>query len=371
MRGCPPSAGPWGCLERASVQAVRSITPAGLSDVLLHTALVRPVFVWGAPGIGKSSLVRDFAAALGLECVSLLGTQLAPEDLIGVPQIVDGRSRFCPPEQIARDEPYCLFLDELNAASADVQKAFYSLILDRRIGSYTLPPGSVVIGAGNRASDNALARPMSSALINRLVHVHLRASATDWLEWAGVHGVHPWITGHLTARPDHLWSAPPKTEEPFSTPRSWHMLSDGLYSYGPEVTDAQVELLAYGTLTPTHAAGFLAYLKTVRNAYGIEAILKGAARWPAEPADRDLLYFLAESFRARLVKDLPADRAHVSPSLREFAFRAKALLVELAEISLEMAQLVIADAREGTDTLPAWFLVEAARDLPRLVGARR
>ena len=74
-----------------------------------------------------------------------------------------------------------LFLDELNAAAPDVQKAFYSLILDRRIGSYELPAGSVVIGAGNRATDEALARPMASALVNRLVHVHLRASAADWL----------------------------------------------------------------------------------------------------------------------------------------------------------------------------------------------
>ncbi|CAL9392854.1 hypothetical protein SUDANB105_01291 [Streptomyces sp. enrichment culture] len=74
-----------------------------------------------------------------------LGTQLAPEDLIGVPQIRDGRSVFCPPEAIARDEPYCLFLDELNAAGPDVQKAFYSLILDRRNGSYELPEGSIVI----------------------------------------------------------------------------------------------------------------------------------------------------------------------------------------------------------------------------------
>jgi MoxR-like ATPase len=68
-----------------------------------------------------------------------------------------------------------LFLDELNASSAEVQKAFYSLILDRRIGEYELPAGSVVIGAGNRATDNGLARPMASALLNRL-HVHLRAS---------------------------------------------------------------------------------------------------------------------------------------------------------------------------------------------------
>lgn len=140
------------------MQSAVTVTPAALPDVLLHAAVVRPVFLWGAPGIGKSSLVREFAASLGFECVSLLGTRLAPEDLIGIPQIADGRSRFCPPEQIARDEPYFLFLDELNAASPDVQKAFYSLILDRRIGSYELPAGSVVIASYAAARDVPRAR---------------------------------------------------------------------------------------------------------------------------------------------------------------------------------------------------------------------
>jgi len=49
-------------------------------------------------------------------------------------------------------------LDELNASSAEVQKAFNSLILDRRIGEYELPEGSVVIGAGNRSTDNVRRR---------------------------------------------------------------------------------------------------------------------------------------------------------------------------------------------------------------------
>ena len=47
---------------------------------------------------------------------------------------------------------------ELNACSHEVQKAFYSLILERRIGEYHLPEGSIVIGAGNRAQDNAITK---------------------------------------------------------------------------------------------------------------------------------------------------------------------------------------------------------------------
>jgi AAA domain (dynein-related subfamily) len=352
------------------MESAVTVTPAQLPAVLLDVATVRPVFLWGAPGIGKSSLVREFAASLGLECVSLLGTQLAPEDLIGVPQIVGERSRFCPPEMIARDEPYCLFLDELNAAPPDVQKSFYSLILDRRIGSYELPAGSVVIGAGNRATDQALARPMASALVNRLVHLHLRASAVDWFAWAGGAGIHPWIMDYLTERPDQLWAPAPKTEEPFSTPRSWHMLSDTLHSCGPGVSEDILRVLATGTLSPTHAAGFCGYLKVVRHAYGFEAILKGDARWPRRPEDRDLLYFLAEAFRVRLGRDLPATKNNGPASTRQLAYRAKAMLVELAEISLEIAQTVLAADEDGNQPLPGWFLVEAARDLPALVAAR-
>lgn len=353
------------------MQAAVTVTPARIPELLLGLATVRPVFLWGAPGIGKSSLVREFAQSLGLECVSLLGTQLAPEDLIGVPQIRDGRSVFCPPEAIARDEPYCLFLDELNAATPDVQKAFYSLILDRRIGTYELPEGSIVIGAGNRATDNALARPIASALINRLTHVHLEASPKDWLVWAAGNGIHPWILDHLTDRPDHLWSKPPKTEEPFSTPRSWHMLSDALGSFGPDLDEDTLKVIAHGTLTPAHAVAFCGYVKIVRSRFGIEAVLKGDARWPNRTEDRDLLYYLAESFRGRLIKELPASKDHLSANGRQTAYRAKSLLVQLAEISVEVAQSVIASDDDGTPVLPAWFLVEAARDMPRLVEARR
>ena len=259
-----------------------------LADFLLHVAIVRPVFIWGPPGIGKSSLVAQFADSVGLPCISLLGSQLAPEDIIGVPQIVDGKSRFCPPTMIAQNEPYCLFLDELNACSHEVQKAFYSLIQDRKIGDYALPKGSIVIGAGNRAQDSAIVKPMSSALMNRLIHVHLQASHRDWLDWAGKNNIHPWVMEYVQNRPDHLWSQPPKTEQAFSSPRSWHMLSDALHEMQEEVSDTMIEILSFGTLSPHHAGQFKGFIKQIRNNYALSAILKGQMKWPEKPEDRDV-----------------------------------------------------------------------------------
>jgi hypothetical protein len=268
-----------------------------------------------------------------------------------------------------------LFLDELNGASHEVQKAFYSLVLERRVGEYELPEGSVVIGAGNRAHDSAIVRPMPSALINRMVHLHLVSSTRDWLAWARSSGIHPWVLDYMTLRPDHLAAAAPKTEQPFSTPRSWHMVSDALHSYGEDIDEQTLRIVVTGCLSPVHAQQFIGYVHQLRHAYDLEAILKGKLRWPDRADERDLLYFLAQSFRARLVKELPATRRGSNEKTAALAHQAKALLAELAAISLEIAQLVVSaegldgDGSDG-EGLPAWFLTEVIRDLPRLAAAR-
>lgn len=351
------------------MQAAHQLTPKSLVPFLLNVAPVLPVFIWGPPGIGKSAIVRAFAEAVGLPCISLLGSQLAPEDIIGVPQIVDGRSRFCPPTLIARDEPYCLFLDELNACSQEVQKAFYSLILDRRIGEFQLPAGTVVIGAGNRAEDAAITRPLSSALINRLVHVQLRASARDWLEWAGDAGIHELVVAYIMSRSDHLWSKPPKHEEPFSTPRAWEMLSRAIDAWGPSITLEDIKVLASGLLTPAHAQQLVAFAKLRERQHDLNAILRGDRAWPAKPEERDILYFLTQQLRDRLIKELPDDETKLGREARELANRAKDLIISLARISTELAQIIVTEAESGA-TLPAWYTVELARALPRLAAKR-
>lgn len=344
------------------------VTQEELSEILLTVAPIRPVFIWGAPGIGKSALVEQFAMDVGMDCVSLLGSQLAPEDIIGIPRINGNVSEFLPPKMIARSEPYVLFLDELNACSQEVQKAFYSLIYERRIGEYHLPKGSVVIGAGNRAQDNAIVKTMSSALVNRMFHVQLRVDVKQWLNWAYQAGLHSWVTDYINARPEHLFSVPPKTEEPFSTPRSWHTLSDLIKEFeGAGLTAGSIMLktLAYGCISPAHAGMFVAYTKQLGNKNLLSDIIKGEAHWPSKPEDRDVLYFLAQSFRDRLLLELPKNKEQLDSNTQLLTHRAKALMKDLAAINFELAQLVASD--DGGKTLPDWFMVEIVRDLPRLL----
>lgn len=345
------------------------VTQNDLLQILLNIAPVRPVFIWGAPGIGKSALVEQFAEEVGLPCVSLLGSQLAPEDIIGIPQIKGETSEFLPPKMIARKEPYVLFLDELNACSQEVQKAFYSLIHERRIGEYRLPEGSVVIGAGNRAQDGAIVKTMSSALINRMFHVQMKADAKQWIRWAYENDLHPWVISYIESRPDHLFTEPPKTEEPYSTPRSWHMLSDALKESGAgsrELSYDYLKTLAYGSVSASHAGMFLAFVKQLGNTNLLSEIIKGEKRWPQKPEERDVLYFLAQSFRAKLLQELPEEKQKLSADGKFLVHRAKALIKELASINYEIAQMTV--AAEGGDCLPDWFMLEVVRDLPRLIG---
>lgn len=347
-----------------------TVTQRELFELLINIAPVRPVFIWGAPGIGKSALVEQFAEELGMPCVSMLGSQLAPEDIIGIPRISGEVSEFLPPKMIARKEPYVLFLDELNACSQEVQKAFYSLIHEHRVGEYHLPEGSIVIGAGNRSQDGAIVKTMSSALVNRMFHVQLRADTAQWLDWAYANGIHPWVTDYITQRPDHLFCEPPKTEEPYSTPRSWHMLSDALYEYhaGEEdhtVPEELLRVITFGCVKASHAGMFMAFTKILDRKGILNVIIKGEEKFPSKPEERDVLYFLAQSFRAKLLHDLPANKQKMNGETQFLSHRAKSLLKELAQINLELAQMVV--SADDDKTLPEWFMVEIVRDLPRLV----
>lgn len=346
---------------------MRKVTPSALLDLMLHVAPVRPVFVWGPPGIGKTAIVEEFGRQVGYRVVSLLGSQLAAEDLIGVPRIVDDFSVFAPPRLVAgHGDPIILFCDEFNASSSEVQKAFYSLITEQRIGEYRLPQGSVVMLASNRPQDNAITRTVSSALMNRVLHVELVPSPRDWLVWAHGAGIHELVTRYIETRPDHLFSAPPKTEEPFSTPRSWHILSDALARY-PKLDPGTIALLAEGALSPSHAANFVGFCRGQLLELRIDDVIEGRRPLPTDPAERDLLTFVIQSLRTQLVKELPPAADGLTVDQKDRIAAVRRLVRDIARVDEELLLLLFArEEGEHARNYPAWFIAQMADTLGRL-----
>jgi MoxR-like ATPase len=241
---------------------METITLSQAKSLIRALAARQSLLLLSAPGVGKSAAVAQAAAEAGLECRSLLGTQIAPEDVSGIPQIVGQRSVFRPPRVLLPDDgrPFCLFLDELPACNADIQKAFYSLLLERRLGEHALPPGTWVVAAGNRAEDRALVRGMSAALVNRVTVLEVRVDGEEWLAWARAHGVRKEILGMVALMPETLARPVPAEPLPFSTPRAWTALSqalDAAEEAGVLTREAR-RTLAFGRLTAEDAAVFCA-----------------------------------------------------------------------------------------------------------------
>ena len=328
-----------------------------VEDYLLRMAMEASIFIWGAPGIGKSTVVEGFAAQLGLPCVVMLGSQMLPEDIQGAPNILNGATYFNPPAILKKDVPYCLFIDELNIAREEVQKAFYSLILDRRIGDYTLPEGSMVIGAGNYATNSALVSPMPSTLMGRMIHLNMYANHRLWLEWAKEEDLHPWVTNFIEANKNCLVTDEPPMDEPYSSPRSWEKLSKAIKEYEKSGGENFLKASMYGTISSNHVPLFESYIKRIKENITIESIIKGKSNWPSEVSNRDLLLVLVNDFKNLLKKSLPEDNSSLSSSQKKSIADYKNVLNNLLKIEPELVNtLIVEDNQE--DSLPDWFILE-------------
>src|SRR6516162_6667182 len=183
------------------------------------------VFIWGSPGSGKSAVVNQLAIELGIALRDVRALLLDPVDLRGLPFLgSDGRSKWATPEFLPQDGTGILFLDELNAAPAMVQASCYQLVLDRKLGEYTLPDGWAIIAAGNRDSDRAVTTRMPTPLRNRFVHLEFEIDIQEWSEWAIQAGIRPEVIAFLRFRPE-LISQPDRDAHAFPSPRSWEFVS--------------------------------------------------------------------------------------------------------------------------------------------------
>lgn len=261
----------------------------------------QPVFLWGAPGVGKSQVVAQVASRNGLELVDVRAVLLDPVDLRGIPRIdAQGRAVWCAPSFLPRAGRGVVFLDELNAAPPLVQAACYQLILDRRLGEYVLPEEWVLVAAGNRESDRAVTHRMPSPLANRLVHLDFDPDVEDWLLWAKGAGIDARLRAFLRFRPGllHVFD-PARGEKAFPSPRSWEFVSRIVRV---EVRWSTLSNLVRGAVGEGAAAEFLGFLQVCDRLPDVEEVLADPenVRIPDDPA---VMYALCETVARRASED--------------------------------------------------------------------
>lgn len=212
-----------------------------------------PVLLWGGPGVGKTSAIREMAAAAGLPCEAVIASIREPSDFAGLPVVAaDGASvQFAPPrwaERLARAGRGLLFLDELSTAPPAVQAALLRVVLERTVGDLELPEEVTIVAAANPPEQAADGWDLSAPLSNRFCHLDWSLTAEEWsggvlagfaqaeigeLDRDALNRVRP---GHLgtigafvRARP-HLFSALPDSGagagRAWPSPRSWNMAAE-------------------------------------------------------------------------------------------------------------------------------------------------
>ncbi|MEM6380698.1 MAG: AAA family ATPase, partial [Bacteroidota bacterium] len=145
-----------------------------------------PVCIWGAHGIGKTQIVRDFAKQNNWKCISLAPAQFEEMgDLLGMPQIEGKRTVFRKPAWVPEDfGPGILLLDDFNRADDRIIRGLMPLLQDGQTVSWGLPPDWHIVLTANPDNGDYSVTPLDASLLTRMLHVELIFDLNSWANWA-------------------------------------------------------------------------------------------------------------------------------------------------------------------------------------------
>lgn len=223
-----------------------------------------PLMVYGAPGIGKSQVPREYYSSLVEENNAAIKNGLKegsirkfvewahltkeekdeailnPEqyfiladlrisgmdatDLRGLPKLDREYVSSTPYSWVnyftTKNAMGVIFFDEINLAPPLIAAQAYEIILDRTIADRKLVDDVLVIGAGNRANDSAYTYPMPAPLKDRFAEIEMVVDSESWTKWATKAGINPYLVSFIQWKGDYLFSLDKvKGEEKGSTPR--------------------------------------------------------------------------------------------------------------------------------------------------------
>lgn len=181
--------------------------------------------MWGSPGCGKTSIVKDFCKESiewngkvyeGIKVIDVPLAQIEEMgEICGLPETFvemekDGNTKWfmkdfvgemlkngwmptdkmpitknAPPSWVPIEEcPGIILFDDGNRAGQRIMKGLMQLVQDGRTISWSLPKGWTIIFTGNPDNRWNQVTSMDSAQLTRMKHITLEPDAKEWAKWA-------------------------------------------------------------------------------------------------------------------------------------------------------------------------------------------
>lgn len=256
----------------------------------------RPVFLLGAPGIGKTAVMEQIAQELGIALVSYSMTHHTRQSALGLPVIrhreFDGKaydiSEYTMSEIIASVyetmeesgiREGILFLDEINCVSETLAPSMLQFLQYKVFGRHQVPEGWIVVTAGNPPEYNKSVREFDVVTLDRLKVLEVEADYKTWKEYAVAKRIHGAVLNYLDLKKAHFYRIEAVAKgKTYVTARGWEDLSEILLLYEEEGLPVKEELIGQYIRNENIAKDFAAYYdlyQKYRQDYRVDEILTG------------------------------------------------------------------------------------------------
>lgn len=258
----------------------------------------RPIFLLGAPGVGKTAIMEQISEELNIALVSYSMTHHTRQSALGLPFITrktyDGMeydiSEYTMSEIIASIYDVMeesgiregiLFLDEINCVSETLAPSMLQFLQYKVFGRHQVPDGWVIVTAGNPPEYNKSVREFDVVTLDRMKILEVEPDYKTFREYAKEKNLHGAILNYLEIKKDDFYVMETTVSgRSFVTARGWEDLSDILKLYEEEKIKVDEALVGQYLRNDRIVREFTAYYdlyNKYKEDYKIGEILAGNA----------------------------------------------------------------------------------------------
>lgn len=256
----------------------------------------RPIFLLGAPGIGKTAIMEQVAQELGIALVSYSMTHHTRQSALGLPfirhKVYDGKetdiSEYTMSEIIASIYDVMeesgiregiLFLDEINCVSETLAPSMLQFLQYKTFGRHQVPEGWAIVTAGNPPEYNKSVREFDVVTYDRVRVLEVEEDYEAWKNYAQEKGIHNAVTNFLDLKKEYFYRIETTVKgRSYVTARGWEDLASILTLYEEEGLPVDETLVGQYLRNDRIVKEFTAYYdlyQKYKKDYHVEEILTG------------------------------------------------------------------------------------------------